>query len=132
MLTYVIRSSIVLLLFVNIAHAGSYVCWDSESKQVTEVYKSVDGAAFGIIRPNTGTFLQENCKSVTNDEIEGVNKYYKYEDNKIIEMTKNEKDTIDAPSKQATIDRELNRQSARTKLKGLGLTDEEIDALISN
>lgn len=99
---------------------GDYICWNEEGI-INEKHYSVDGADLDI-RPN--------CMKIDRNVFKTITKYHKVVDGKIVEMTQEEKDVLDAPAIAEKEARDNLILSIKTKLKGLGLTDEEADFII--
>ena len=74
----------------------------------------------------------ENILKIDRDTYNLITRYHKVKDGRVIEMTQEEKDTLDAPiiAEQERI--EALRLSIKTKLEGLGLTSEEADYIIGS
>ncbi len=120
---------IPLLFICFLAEAGEYVCYDKDGTIVSKHY-SVSKEPVG------------QCIKVSREKFKALTQYSKVntsvfnmaevKDSKIVEMTKEEIDAIKAPILAEEKEREDKIIALRTKLKELGLTDEEVTMVISS
>ena len=121
--------TILFCLITQFAFAGDYVCRD-ENNIIDEKYCSVDGA--DLVK-------RKDCLKISRDKLDSmITPYYKFDpniigtnDQRIRDMTTEEKADYDAPSiaEQQRLQNLIN--SIKNKLKIMGFTDEEINYLIS-
>lgn len=110
--------TLVLSIIATTVYAGDYVCYDNNGEIISK-HRSIDGSKLG-----------EKCIKVDSAKIEM--EYYQVKNGKLEEKKTAEKDAIDAAKASKVQAVASLISSIKTKLKGLGLTDEEADILISN
>ena len=120
--------TLILILVCSISYAGDYVCYGKEGKIIGKYY-------------SVGLRPQGQCIKISREKFKSLTRWNKVDtsviDNKekkdsmIIEMTQEEKDIILTPSILATQEQVAKVLALKTKLKELGLTDEESNMVIS-
>lgn len=123
--------TILLLISTKLVFAENWICYDGQTKSITQVVQG-DCKRLGLCSGFNNQGLQDNCFEASQDEYEKAGQSQVKIDpsvvsgNKVVDFTKEEKDAITLEEKNKSDEINAIRQALVDKLKGLGITDEEI------
>jgi hypothetical protein len=129
--------TILFLFFATTAAAENWICYDETTKQVTRKVQG-DCLKLGLCSGFNNTGLQDNCFEASLIEWEDSKAGNKKFDGSIISgsrvvpMTQEEIDLKEKPAKDAQKEQKDKLDALKLKLKGLGLTDEEVDIILNS
>lgn len=120
------------ILLANWAIADDYACHNEQGKIISK-HQSIDGVISGLEG-------KEGCINVSREKLEQIDEYYKFdntiisskEEEKIIPLTKEEKDQVLANIAKEMQDYQDSLDAIRNKLLSIGFTDEEIYIIFNN
>lgn len=127
--------TILFILLPSIAKAENWVCYDQTTMEITSTAQG-DCLTLGLCSGFNNTGLNPSCFEATKEELtKALGGYVKFDANskvRVVDMTQQEKDAKDKPGKDAAKAYKDSLNSIRTKLKGMGLSDDEIDIIVNN